>query len=502
MGQNFDFALVFNEQSSSFAYEVQAIAKIFIPGVRFLIVTDGIVPDVPNVLHITLENGDDSQKSILAKVDVRLHGQQLARAMRLSLDLEKETLELSLCRLLYDVLQEMTSYTPPWGMLTGIRPVRKVIQALDTGMTPAEACDMLQNRYLISDKKMKLALDTALVQKPILPHSPKEIGFYVSIPFCPTRCSYCSFVSHSMDTAYKLIPGYIQKLCEEIRVYGEIIGRFGLHVQSVYIGGGTPTSISADQLRTVMQAISQYIDIAGAREYTVEAGRADTITEEKLRVIREMGATRISVNPQTLQDSVLEAIGRKHTAQQAIDAFLLARSLGFDDINMDLIAGLPTDTYAGFEDTLHRVMALDPDSITVHTLTLKRAASLYHGAHDQSAEIAEIVRMAELSARELPSHGWHPYYLYRQKNTLGNLENVGYAKSGKENLYNILIMDETQTILAAGCAASTKLVTTAADGQTDITRVMNYKFPYEYIDRFDLMMEKKREVEDVLTQMG
>ena len=498
MGQNSDYALVFRGQSNDFAYEVQAIAKIFIPGTRFLIITDGSIPDVANVILTSIENSQESPEKKICKVNIQLHGQEMTRSIDVPQNLSKEELELALCRLLYDVLQKMTSYMPPWGMLTGIRPVRKVIQALDAGMTPEEACQSLQKRYLISDEKMQLALDTALVQQPILPHSPKEIGLYISIPFCPTRCSYCSFVSHSMDTAYKLIPGYIEKLCEEIKVYGEIIRRFGLQVQSVYIGGGTPTSISAEQLKTVMTAISRHIDIAGAREYTVEAGRADTITEEKLRVIREMGATRISVNPQTLQDSVLEAIGRRHTAQQAIDAFLLARELGFDDINMDLIAGLPTDTFDGFADTLRRVMALEPDSITVHTLTLKRSASLYHGDHDQSAAVSEIARMAALSAKELPGAGWRPYYLYRQKNTLGNLENVGYAKPGKENLYNILIMDETQTILAAGCAASTKLV----EPNGDITRVMNYKFPYEYIDRFDQMMEKKREVEEVLRRMS
>ena len=244
-----------------------------------------------------------------------------------------------------------------------------------------------------------------------------------------------------------------------------------------------------------MEAIRTHIDIGSAREYTVEAGRADTITEDKLRVIQEMGATRISVNPQTLQDSVLEAIGRRHTAQQAVDAFLLARKLGFDDINMDLIAGLPTDTYEGFADTLQRVMALEPDSITVHTLTLKRAADLY--GTDQKQHVAQVAKMAELSAAALPQNGYKPYYMYRQKNTVGNLENVGYAREGKENLYNILIMDETQTILGAGCAASTKLV--EANGK--ITRVHNYKFPYEYINRFDKLMEKKHEIEEILQRM-
>ena len=483
-----DYALVF--RGHSFGYEVQAIAKIFIPGVRFLLSENGEVPDVPNCLITEIAQPGDPAQILICSVDVSLHGKHAARCHTISQAEEHETAEMTLCTLLYEVLQEMTGYTPPWGMLTGIRPVRKVIQLLDAGKTPEEAAAYLQQTYRVSEEKLRLAVETALVQHPILPHRKREIGLYVSIPFCPTRCSYCSFVSHSMESAYQLIPDYITKLCEEIAVYGEIIRDYGLIVQSVYIGGGTPTSITAEQLRQVMEALRTHIDIAHAREYTVEAGRADTITDDKLRVIREMGATRISVNPQTLQDSVLEAVGRRHTAQQAIDAFRLARDMGFDDINMDLIAGLPTDTFAGFSDTLEKVMALAPDSITVHTLTLKRAAALYHTEEKQSADIREIERMAELSARELPAHGYRPYYLYRQKNTLANLENVGYARPGKENLYNILIMDETQTILAAGCAASTKLV----DGQGDITRVMNYKFPYEYINRFDSMMEKKQEI--------
>ncbi len=485
-----DFALVF--RGHHFGYEVQATAKIFIPGVRFLLCEDGVIPEVSSWI---LTECREENAQICMTVRVQMDGKFAEDAISLSVDSTQDAQEFALCRLLYTVLQGLTSYTPPWGLLTGIRPVRKVIQAMDRGQTPEQAAAQLRERYLVSEEKARLALDTALVQQPMLPHSPKEIGLYISIPFCPTRCSYCSFVSHSMDTAQKLIPDYIKKLCEEIAVLGDMIRRYGLRVQSIYIGGGTPTAVSAQQLCQVMTAVAEHIDIAGAREYTVEAGRADTITAEKLAVIHKMGATRISVNPQTLQDSVLEAIGRRHTAQQAVEAFQLARRMGFMDINMDLIAGLPTDTFEGFADTLEKVMALEPDSITVHTLTLKRAAALYQIGTQTQVSVVE--QMTALSAERLPSRGWKPYYLYRQKNTVGNLENVGYAKPGKENLYNILIMDETQTILGAGCAASTKLV----ESNGDITRVMNYKFPYEYIDRFDVMMEKKKEITAVLERM-
>lgn len=491
MEQNSTYALVF--RGHRFGYEVQATAKLFIPAVRFLLCEDGVIPDVT---HWILTSCERTETGVECRVCVQLHGayREAASAVLLAEAADSET-EYALCRLLYETLQDMTGYTPPWGLLTGIRPVRKVIQLLDCGFTPEEACQQLQSRFLISDEKMKLACDTALIQQPILPHNAKEIGLYISIPFCPTRCSYCSFVSHSMDTAQQLIPDYVTYLCKEIAIIGELIRKYDLSVQSVYIGGGTPTSVTAAQLRQIMEAVRTHVDISGAREYTVEAGRADTITEGKLLVIRDMGATRISVNPQTLQDSVLEAIGRRHTAQQAVDAFYLARKLGFDDINMDLIAGLPTDTYEGFSDTLERVIALDPDSITVHTLTLKRAADLYGSNEVQQYET--VSGMAKLSAELLPAKGFRPYYMYRQKNTVGNLENVGYAKAGKENLYNILIMDETQTILGAGCAASTKLV----EPNGKITRVHNYKFPYEYIGRFEKLMEKKTVIEEILQRM-
>lgn len=477
------YALIFI--GHPFEYEVQATAKLFIPGVRFTL----LHKEDETISNFILTKQENDQQ----QVHICLHGKEERRTQPISGNRSDQ--EYALCRMLFDMLREMTGYTPPWGLLTGIRPVRKVIQELQSGLSIEDVSEKLGNTYCISPEKLKLACDTAQVQLPILPHSPREIGLYISIPFCPTRCSYCSFVSHSMDTARQLIPAYVEKLCQEISVWGNLIDRFNLHVHSVYIGGGTPTSLTADQLRQVMNTVADCTDLSHTREYTVEAGRADTITEDKLLAIREMGATRISVNPQTLQDDVLKAVGRCHTAAQTVEAFHMARKLGFNNINMDLIAGLPTDTLTGFQDTLERIMELDPDSVTVHTLTLKRSADLY--GSDQSVQTKLVEKMTEFSAKQLPQKGYRPYYLYRQKNTLGNLENVGYAKPGKENLYNILIMDETQTIFGAGCGASTKLV--EPDG--GITRVMNYKFPFEYINNFDTMMEKKRTVAEALEQI-
>ena len=483
-----NYALIF--KGHDFEYEIQAVAKIFIPRVRFQLCRENEITEAENQI---LTEYDKIQN--LMRVEIVLH--QKKYAVSAPACAEKAEQEFQLCQMLYTGLQKLTGYQPPWGMLTGIRPVRKILDKLGQGLTPEQACAELKQKYLISDKKLKLARDTALVQKAILPHSLKEIGLYISVPFCPTRCSYCSFVSHSVESAGNLIPEYVQKLCEEIKILGQLIQKYHLSVQTVYIGGGTPTAISAQQLMQVMQAVQKYIDISHIREYTVEAGRADTITEEKLTVIKTMNADRISVNPQTLQDSVLKEIGRNHTARQAVDAFLSARKLGFDNINMDVIAGVPSDDFAGFSDTLQKILALAPDSITVHTLTVKRAGTLYHDTQYQNTEISEVEKMAEYSAKILPESGYRPYYLYRQKNTLGNLENVGYARAGKENIYNILIMDDRQTILGAGCAASSKIIT--PDG--NLTRIMNYKFPYEYIQRFEELMQKKQQIAQELEKL-
>ncbi|MFQ9094072.1 MAG: coproporphyrinogen dehydrogenase HemZ [Ruminococcus sp.] len=322
--------------------------------------------------------------------------------------------------------------------------------------------------------------------------TPKRgISLYLSIPFCPTRCSYCSFVSHSIEQAHKLIPGYLEKLCEELVIWGQLVREQELLVDTVYFGGGTPTSLTAEQLEQVLTAVQDNFDLSHLREYCVEAGRPDTITPEKLKTLKRFGVDRISVNPQTMQDSVLETIGRKHTTAQTVEAFRMARAAGFDNINMDLIAGLPGDTPEGFHDTLEQIMALDPDSITVHALTLKRAANLF--AEGESQVHNPVEQMVQESMRRLPEHGYAPYYMYRQKNTIDNQENVGYARAGKESLYNILIMDESQSIFGAGCGASTKLVEPCGR----ITRIHNYKFPYEYIRQFDQLMQKKEQVREI-----
>ncbi len=473
-----------------FKYETEATVKLFIPGrFEFLFEETNSLGDI---VSSQLRKG----KKYTYLFAVCRIGENIARkAFKLCNEkADEKTCEHEICKLIFTCLQKFTGITPPWGLLTGIRPVRKMTELIENGCDKTECFDALKTKYQVSDRRLELAYKTAVNQLPLLRGlDKKSISIYISIPFCPTRCSYCSFVSHSLDSAIKLIPDYIRCLCKEIEILGKIVRDMNFSIDTIYFGGGTPTSISASQLEILMKTLAENIDISKVREYNVEAGRADTITYEKLKVIKENGAGRISVNPQTLNDDVLKIIGRNHTAQDTINAYKTARELGFDNINMDLIAGLPGDNYASFVDTLDRVMALDPESITVHTLTIKRSATLYGEDNSGLYGKNDTAQMVNRSMDILPEKGWNPYYLYRQKNTLENLENIGFAKSGKESLYNIFIMDETQIILGAGCAASTKLI----EPNGKITRIHNYKFPYEYINRFDELMKKKQLIYDI-----
>lgn len=464
-------------------YEIEAVMKLFLPVVTFEFLFE--------------EDTDSSDFCIVSsqgadlEVRVCLNGKTSERRYKLK---ENEETELNLCRMLYECMGELTGITPQWGYLTGIRPVKKVNALLDEGLSKEEIFSQLKDKYGVSDRKLELAFQTAVTQKIYFDSlDRRSFSLYISVPFCPSRCSYCSFVSHSIESsgAKKLLPDYVDKLCDEIALTAEIADNIGINLDTVYIGGGTPTSLSAQQLEQVMDAVGKSFDISKAREYTVEAGRADTITEEKLKVIKNGGATRISINPQTMNDSVLKAIGRRHTAEDVVNCFKMARGLGFDNINMDTIAGLPTDTYEGFMHTIDTLCGLDPESITIHTLTVKRSSGLFR---QDSIDIdSRLSEMVNYGYETLGRYGYLPYYLYRQKNTVDNLENVGYSKKGFESLYNIYIMEEAQTILAVGAAGSTKLVNPDTN---KIERLFNYKFPYEYISRYEKMLEKKQQIYD------
>ena len=398
-----------------------------------------------------------------------------------------ESDEFLLSRLLYQLLCDATGTRPPWGVLTGVRPVRLVHELWKKGSSDDDVKAYFTRRCLALPEKAQLVLSTAKLQQPLIDRlEPRSCSLYIGIPFCPSRCSYCSFVSRTIGREQALVQPYLDKLCIEIEQTAELIRSLGLKLCTVYIGGGTPTAISAAQLRQLMGTVRREIDVPSLEEYTVEAGRPDCTDEEKLSVLLEYGATRISINPQTFSDEVLAAIGRKHTAQGILDCYATARRVGHKNINMDLIAGLPKDTVEGFERSLKQAIALSPENITVHTLTLKRASNLViDHARDEYEDVAAMVAKNQL----LTQAGYEPYYLYRQKGTLQNLENTGFTRPGYAGLYNIYIMEELHTIFSVGAGSSTKLKQPCGNA---IKRIFNYKYPAEYIAGFDTILERKK----------
>lgn len=402
-------------------------------------------------------------------------------------------------KMVYRFLSEKTGQEMAWGMLTGVRPTKLAMHQMENGMNEAQAKAFLQEVYCVSEKKARLAVDIACREKALLSKLDYLNGFslYVGIPFCPSICSYCSFSSSPIDVWSPRMDDYLKALCIELHhIAKETEGKT---LNTIYIGGGTPTTLTAKQLEKLLNVVDELFlnKERGAEllEYTVEAGRPDSITKEKLEVICSHPVTRISVNPQTMQQKTLDLVGRKHSVQAVKDIFHLARELGFDNINMDLIAGLPGENAEDMRDTLRQIEELSPDSLTVHSLAIKRAARMAQEqpVRDLHTEITEMVEDAAKTAEKL---GLVPYYLYRQKNIAGNFENVGYAKADKAGIYNILIMEEKQTIYAAGAGATTKIVLpekikTENGKETNLIRIENVKNIEEYIARIDEMIKRK-----------
>ncbi|MDL2323721.1 coproporphyrinogen dehydrogenase HemZ [Ruminococcaceae bacterium OttesenSCG-928-A16] len=389
--------------------------------------------------------------------------------------------------MLYTLLQAQTGQKPPWGMLTGVRPVNFLRHALQHGNAAAQT-ELLET-YHVSQEKYNLAHEIVCRQQPFLQASaPRSYSLYVSIPFCPSRCSYCSFVSRTLQRDTAIVQPYLEALEREMAQTAQVAKTCGLTLETIYIGGGTPTALTPPQLRFLLQSVQKHFNTTIIKEYTVEAGRPDCTDYEKLALLKQFGVSRISINPQSMHNEVLAAIGRGHTAADIVRCFEDARRAGHQNINMDLIAGLPKDTEQRFAKTLQTLLALAPENITIHTLTLKRASNM---VIEQSASGSSPANMIAAAYPQLYQHGYVPYYLYRQKNTVENFENTGWAKPGTEGLYNIFIMEEAQTILALGAGASTKLV--APGGR--IQRVYNYKYPAEYLEGFNEILARKKGVE-------
>ena len=385
----------------------------------------------------------------------------------------------------------LTGTTPPWGMLTGVRPVKLPTRSLLAGATPEQARKEMEEDLYVSPRRARLAVDcaqaSAAVDKAL---SPNPVSLYIGIPFCPTRCAYCSFVSADVGRTLKLLDPYVDALITELEETGRVLKEAGLSVYSLYMGGGTPTTLSAQQLDRVLSAARTHLPLEGCVEYTVEAGRPDTITRDKLLVLKDQGIGRISINPQTLEDEVLRAIGRRHSAQDILDAYALAREVGFQSINMDLIAGLPRDSVHGFARSLEGVLALKPENITVHTLALKKGSGLMDRP-ELLPSGQEVAQMVELSLDALEAGDYHPYYLYRQKYMSGSLENVGWCRKGQESIYNIIMMEELQTVVSVGGGGVTKLVDRQAG---KILRLPNPKYPHDYLSSLDKVLAQKQEL--------
>lgn len=418
--------------------------------------------------------------------DVKVYGKMLAGTHNIQKD---EDIQLAASALLFNVLSELTGFKPAWGILFGVRPA-KLMHRLTAQYGEQGAKDYFINKFLVAPQKADLAAEVMKHENKIISLSgDNSFSLYVSIPFCPTRCAYCSFVSHSVERAGKLIEPYVTLLCRELEEIGRIADALGLRLETVYFGGGTPTVLNARQLKILFDAVKNSFDLSTLREYTVEAGRPDTVTREKLEVLKNAGVTRISINPQTFNDSVLEAIGRRHTSAQTLDAFALAKESGFDNINTDLIAGLPGETQASFENSINTAVALGAQSVTVHTLALKTAAYMVTRENTfDSADRLTAAAMVDYSNKILSENGYYPYYMYKQSKSAGNLENTGWCLDGRDCLYNVYMMDETHSVLAAGAGAVTRLKDYKSG---KIERIYNYKYPYEYTDRFDEIILRK-----------
>ena len=434
-------------KNHNFHFELENLTRLFFPNEKITVIRDFSEPQPPCIYT-----------EVSDKITISVNIGSFNKSETAVKKLTDDDNELVSAQLLYKLLCDFTGLTQPWGILTGVRPV-KLLRRLAEESSEEQAVKKFENDFFVSNEKIALSRETEHNERKILELSkPESFSLYVGIPFCPSRCSYCSFVMASIERAEKLIEPYTKLLCEEIKRTAEIANKLGLRLETVYFGGGTPTTLSAEQLDTVLRTVNKSFDMSTCREFTVEAGRPDTIDIAKLFALKENKVDRISINPQTVNDEVLKTIGRKHTAQQFFDAFELARKCGFDNINTDLIAGLPTDTPESFKNSLDSIVRLNAECITVHTLCMKRASRLTtEGVTLDLKQARDAREMLAYTQNILGQNEYIPYYMYRQSKMVGNLENVGWSKKSFESLYNVYVMDETHTILACGSGGVTKL---------------------------------------------
>ena len=470
----------------SFRYECENLRRLFFPYSPVKVEElEGTVPPVPQEGPWAVAVIEEARDAYRYEVTVSDGGNQLTRE-KSAPSLE----EYAMTDLLYNAFVELTGTHPAWGMLTGIHPVKLLRQYVEQRGEEA-GVDYFQSHCHVTPGKAELARRVLAAQTPAVEAlSENDFSLYVSIPFCPTRCAYCSFVSQDVEHAKKLMDPYFELLLEEVEKTAQVTRDLGLSLVAVYIGGGTPTTLSASQLFALCGKIREVFDLSRCTEFTVEAGRPDTITREKLEALRAQEISRISINPQSLSDQVLRNIGRRHTAQDVVDAFALAQQLGFTNINADLIVGLPGDDLNSFRQTLDGVIGLGASNVTVHSLALKRSARLNAPGGDLSlhSQTQETAAMMDYSIERLTQEGFEPYYLYRQTRMAGNLENTGWAKPGTICRYNIYTMDESNSVIACGAGGVSKLKDPYSGR---LERIFNFKYPYEYITRNGEILERK-----------
>lgn len=482
---------------AEFEYDIHSLVKAFYPKEEVYVSTkDKEKKEEPVHYHMDVQFAPEeiifSWKRVEASED-NANQTGITKCVAVDYTNCKET-KNSLKRTLYRLLSEYTGVELPWGNLTGIRPTKIPMALLEEGKSEEEIAHYMKETYFTSDEKIKLSIEIAERELELLHKLDYEEGYslYIGIPFCPTTCLYCSFTSYSLAAWKNRMDEYLDALEKELDYTAVKFAHKKLN--SIYIGGGTPTTLNPQQLDRLIRKIKCSFDLSDLVEFTVEAGRPDSITREKLMVLRNHGISRISINPQTMKQETLDLIGRHHTVQQTIDSFNLARELGFDNINMDLIVGLPGESLSDVADTMEIIRKLAPDNLTVHSLAIKRAARLnIQRERYQDFEIVNTADHIALTAKVAEEMGLFPYYLYRQKNMAGNFENVGYAAPGKAGVYNVLIMEEKQSIVACGAGASTKRVWVQPnpDGTHRIERAENVKDVAQYITRIDEMIERK-----------
>ena len=482
-------------------YYVQTLCMLFFPGAKF----SDKEEEEENSPYLYVDVIDD-ERGVECTAEMS-NGKKSAKGHYACEWMSGETrlrvIKIAVGKAVFEAGKELFKVTPPWGILIGVRPTKVPMGYLLQGKGIRETQGILKNEYFLNAKKAQLVTSIASYEMKLTKkmNAEKYCSVYISIPFCPSRCAYCSFVSNTTGKLLSLLDDYLALLKKEITEIFTLAAEKGFKVATVYIGGGTPTILDEMQLEALLSHISSCVDTSTLMEYTLEAGRPDTITEQKLAIAREHGVTRISVNPQSLSEAVLEAIGRRHNVQQFFDAYEIAEKSGIRDINVDLIAGLPSDNFIRFSRTVDKIAELKPQNITIHTFSVKKASDILTKQRDgiYSLGTGMVAKCIDYSQVKMRNSGYKPYYMYRQKNTVENLENVGFALEGHEGLYNIFMMEEYHTIFAAGAGAVTKIVDydLPSKNGSRIKRIFNSKYPYEYLRAADELHARYEEISAV-----